>query len=152
MPGHFSIPWLHSSCCTDLKQDSLPHPNSSPHPLPTSLLLRLTACTSASISDIIFWKNLSRTFHYPCCAECASSMFTCRVRTLLWILSLLAVVYLYFLPCSTLKIDNKYFYTSCSLCHSQTNIWHLVGDLLMLYELKWTWEDSLKWEATSSKN
>lgn len=57
-------------------------------------------------------KNLSRTFttHTVPNVPRPCSLSEC---TLLWILS--SLVYLHFLPCSTPRIVNKYFYTSCSL-------------------------------------
>lgn len=65
--GYLSTPSLCSSWCIHVKHSSFPHPK--PSFLSTSpptaslcpLFSRLTTCTSACISDIVIWKNLSRT-------------------------------------------------------------------------------------------
>lgn len=97
-----------------------------------------------------FWKNLSRTpsthavLNFP--HLCSLSVYTLLLEILLY----LVTAYSHgFLPS---RLFHNYLYTSYSFWHSQPSIWHLVGDRLIFYELKWMPKDSLKWEGTTSKN
>lgn len=154
--GYLSTPSLCSSWCIDVKHSSFPHPkpsflSTSPPPPPSVPY----SPGSLLVPQLVFQTSLSgRIFPgLPSCMLCERFLLCDHFHTVSTSPADVLIpvdTYLYILLPS--RSFSKHFYTSYSFWQSQPSIWHLLGDPVKFYEIKWTPKVSLKWEGASSNN